>query len=582
MSSENKTLTPIWIVYADGARLPCKYDGALRKIRVFDRLNSIGTASLVFGLSAPDFDNDDVFCEGSEVSVHLGYKDDVEEVFSGEVTGFAPRFGEYGAPRMEVQIETKLHRLDKGVHAKAFESKTTSRIIEEIITKHNLKAEVEDFGPMHNYTEQRNITDYDYITQLAYKYGKTLWCQGNTIYVKTEITPSDHDVILEWGKSIISARAKTSITKQLSATTCTGWSMMDCRGFAATATMKDIPLKIGGEYSWEDNSKGYDPKRTEQITTEEIPDEEDAAAVAKAYIQNRSFKFQRYDIKTQGNYRIKPGNRLTVKYIGKQSDGEYLIESVEHTLDIQDGFITKCHLIRNFCEVSNRNKVSEIDREHADSQINGSQQETVSEVSSLSSGSQAENNSETTSNEKNPKITNPRWENADGNTITKALVGDEVYLCAEVTDIADGSTAKIKIVEKDDDGNDDDAATLKATVQNNTIECTWKVVYTADDDDADSKQEQEEKGYTLPEYAFTVECGGEKSAESGQLDVRGFMKVRLVDRISQEPLKNRNYVIYFDSITKDKIIQEGKSDSDGCIEINEINYISFKIDIEEL
>ena len=63
MSSENKTLTPIWIVYADGARFPCKYDGALRKIRVFDRLNSIGTASLVFGMSAPDFDNDDVFCE---------------------------------------------------------------------------------------------------------------------------------------------------------------------------------------------------------------------------------------------------------------------------------------------------------------------------------------------------------------------------------------------------------------------------------------------------------------------------------------------------------------------------------------
>ena len=43
-----------------------------------------------------------------------------------------------------------------------------------------------------------------------------------------------------------------------------------------------------------------------------------------------------------------------MKYVGKQTDGEYLIESVEHTLDMQEGFITKCHLIRNFCEVSNR------------------------------------------------------------------------------------------------------------------------------------------------------------------------------------------------------------------------------------
>ena len=272
-----------------------------------------------------------------------------------------------------------------------------------------------------------------------------------------EITPSDDDVILEWGKSIISARTRTSIARQLSAATCTGWSIMDCRGFAATATMKDIPLKIGGEYSWEDNSKGYDPKKIEQITTEEIIDEEDAAAVAKAYIQNRSFKFQSCDIKTQGNYHIKPGNRLTVKYIGKQSDGEYLIESVEHTLDMQEGFITKCHLIRNFCEVSNRSgTASEIDRERADSQIASVQGENAAAASA--GGSKAENQSdlENTSNEKNPKIMNPHWEAADGQTIAKALVGDEVYLCADVTDIADGATAKLKIVEKDDDGDDDD------------------------------------------------------------------------------------------------------------------------------
>ena len=157
-----------------------------------------------------------------------------------------------------------------------------------------------------------------------------------------------------------------------------------------------------------------------------------------------------------------------------------------------------------------------------------------------------------------------------------------MYLCADVRDIAEGASVTIKIVEKDDDGNDDDLTVLTDKVQNGKIRCDWKVVYMEDNDDTESQQEMEEKGYTLPEYAFTIECDGEKSAESGQLDVRGFMKVRLVDRISQEPLKNRNYVIYFDSITKDKIIQEGKSDSDGCIEINEINYISFKIDIEEL
>ena len=64
-----------------------------------------------------------------------------------------------------------------------------------------------------------------------------------------------------------------------------------------------------------------------------------------------------------------------------------------------------------------------------------------------------------------------------------------------------------------------------AKVHNNNIECTWKVIYTADDDDADSEQEKKEKGYTLPEYAFTVECDGEKSAESGQLDIKDEIEI---------------------------------------------------------
>ena len=111
------------------------------------------------------------------------------------------------------------------------------------------------------------------------------------------------------------------------------------------------------------------------------------------------------------------------------------------------------------------------------------------------------------------------------NQSPKPLSGDEVTLCADTHNIADGTSATIKIVEKDADGNDDDVATLKATVQNNTIECAWKVVYTADNDDTDSEQEKKEKGYTLPEYAFTIECDGEKSTESGQLDIKDEIEI---------------------------------------------------------
>jgi len=160
--------------------------------------------------------------------------------------------------------------------------------------------------------------------------------------------------------------------------------------------------------------------------------------------------------------------------------------------------------------------------------------------------------------------------------VTKALVGDEVTLCANVQDIADGASAKIKIVEKDADGNDDDVATLTATVSGGKIECAWKVVYTEDDDDTDSEQEKAEKGYTLPEYAFTVECGGAASEESGQLDVMGWIRTQFKDKRTGKPIANKKYTIYL----SDEIEINGTTDSDGLVEQKDLKmgeyYIEFK------
>ena len=75
MPGENRTLTPVWIAYVDGVRLGTGYEGALRRIYIHDRLDFAGTASLLFGSSPLDFFNDGTFTIGSEVSIHLGYKD---------------------------------------------------------------------------------------------------------------------------------------------------------------------------------------------------------------------------------------------------------------------------------------------------------------------------------------------------------------------------------------------------------------------------------------------------------------------------------------------------------------------------
>ena len=386
-------------------------------------------------------------------------------------------------------------------------------------------------------------------------------------------------MVLEWGKTIISARTKTDLAAQLSAVTATGWDMRKCSGFTATATMKDVTLKIGGEYCWEDNAKGYDSHKVGQLSSSSFTDEKDAMEVARSVLLSRSLQFQSCEAKTEGNSRIRPGNRLTVKYLGRHSDGEYLVYSVEHSLSVQDGYFTTCLLRRNFCGVGNKNRIiSEIDRERIDSQSANAQEENAATTSA--SGIQAESQNDTEESnveEKSPSITSPRWEDENGKAITKALVGDEVYLCADVTDIADGATAKIKVIEKDNDGNDDFVAELGAAVQDGKIRRKWKVVYMADDDDTDSQQELEEKGYTLPEYAFTAESSGVKSEESGQLDVIGWIKTQFINKYNKKPLRNMNDEIRASngSLTK------GKTDKNGFIELGNLKFYKYSIRFED-
>ena len=84
------------------------------------------------------------------------------------------------------------------------------------------------------------------------------------------------------------------------------------------------------------------------------------------------------------------------------------------------------------------------------------------------------------------------------------------------------------------------------------IKCQWQVKYTTDEDDEDSQKELEEKGYTLPEYAFVVEYGGATSGESGVLEVRGWVDIKF-NELEYQLLKDYQFYIYSDEWKSDDI-----------------------------
>ena len=120
------------------------------------------------------------------------------------------------------------------------------------------------------------------------------------------------------------------------------------------------------------------------------------------------------------------------------------------------------------------------------------------------------------------------------------------------------------IVLTDDERNDEEVETPNAKVQDGKILYKWKVLYTEDNDDSNSQQEKEEKGYTLPEYVFTVECDSVESDESGQLDVYADYIAKFT--FKGKILKNYPYVLKF----ADGSYRDGNTDDNGLIIEKEI------------
>ena len=349
MSDENKTLTPVWICYVDGKRLDTKHEGALKLIKVEDTLNGIGTCSLLFDTSAEKLLELGTFSLESEISVHLGYKDDVEEVFDGEITDFAPKFEDGGHEMVEVICSNAMYKLAHGKHFTSTENKSCSDNIKDIIDAYSLEADVDSFGAAFEFDNISDLTDYEYIEACCQKYGKDFYAYGTKVYVKDNIQVRSDDVIFEWGKSLINFYPVQTINNLYSEVNVVGWDSAKCEGITGNAKIADVTVKVGGSNDFTKVSKGGNGKWIHNIIDKTVLDSEDAKNVALGVLQKNSFKFMTAVGKSEGTYKLIPGMHVNIKYVGKIFEGEYIAESVTHVFDTLNGYTTSFSLKRNMC-----------------------------------------------------------------------------------------------------------------------------------------------------------------------------------------------------------------------------------------
>lgn len=149
-------------------------------------------------------------------------------------------------------------------------------------------------------------------------------------------------------------------------------------------------------------------------------------------------------------------------------------------------------------------------------------------------------------------------------------MGDTVKLSADVEGYEDGTKAHFEIWEKDLDGTDDFIIKIEKAVQGKKVEAEWTYEYREDTDDV--TEEDEQRGYSAPEYYFVVKVGNDKG-RSGLLLFQDWIEIELKD-MDGKPMANEEYVLYFSNGETRK----GKLDANGKKREEKVPPISHRVE----
>jgi uncharacterized Zn-binding protein involved in type VI secretion len=152
-------------------------------------------------------------------------------------------------------------------------------------------------------------------------------------------------------------------------------------------------------------------------------------------------------------------------------------------------------------------------------------------------------------------VYNAKW------STNEAKVGDKVKLSADVKGYKDGTEAIFMIWEKDIDGGDDFVVQINSEVKGDKVETQWEYEFHENIDEVaredPGKEEEEEKGYSSPEYYFIIKVEDSK-AKSDILEYKDWIDITFKDG-EGNPIADEEYILYL----PDGTIRKGTLDSNG-------------------
>ena len=320
-------------------------------VRVLEDVNAAG----MFTLTLLSWDNkemrvtwidDDQFKEGNAVEIDMGYRDNMKNLFKGEITGVEPQFASDRPPTLTVRGYDRRHRLMAKRKTRTFLNMRDSEIAAQIAGDWSLTPDVTDTRVTLDYIMQHNQSDFEFLAERARRIGYEMVVNDTTLHFRPRKSDGGPVLTLNRDVELLDFTAWLTTMGQVEEVSVQGWSAKNKDGMVAKSTVGD-ERQMGGTVSG--------PAATRRAfagtggTTVEMPVSSQAEAdqLARSWFAEMALSYVEGSGLCIGEPELRPGVLVQIDGIGRRFSGAYYVISTEHTYRSDTGYRTAIGVRRN-------------------------------------------------------------------------------------------------------------------------------------------------------------------------------------------------------------------------------------------
>ena len=346
------TLAPELKVFLGGDELPEDVYADLIAVTVFEDVEATGMCGITLQSQdstemKPVWLDDERFDEGGEIKIEMGYHEQLEAVFAGEITGLEPEFTSSRPPSMTIRGHDRRHRMMRDRRTQTFLEMTDSQIAEQLAGDAGLTPNVEDSGVTLEYVVQHNQTDLEFLQMRASRIGYELLVDDRDFYFRRRQLDAGDPISLQLEMELLEFTPRLTTLNQSAVSRGLGWDPKRKEALEAENSSSDVAATMEGASAGPAAAEEAFGSSASLLVDHGVQTQDELDQIVGARMEEMALSFVRGHGLCIGNAKLRAGKLIEIEELGRRFSGLYYLMSVEHHYRPSTGYRTRFTAWRN-------------------------------------------------------------------------------------------------------------------------------------------------------------------------------------------------------------------------------------------